>query len=619
MARKSRADFSGAEYDAKGGYIFYNNLGKYPYGAPNAVTKHWAKVRTNANKAFTAAKVKYKKPGITDHISFLASLAAKEREKEAFVLATYAKDISSVDYFKQMPPKDYLKLINNIFNLAESFESVVQNILLGQKEQKEIEEKEDYDPNKYHGTSLRNINTNFTKNILDNFSKIIFDNTRLLFSLMSDLVTKRSSEAEITKKLNKFLEKKLDEAFEVSLKKAKEELKRYDDGVKKDPTKEDSVKRKAKEDRVLEYEAFLKIYNKRTSFAKTYGPQVFKDLGLDKLASMAVESIKALENDKSRANFEKELEATLESSKDLVISSKKAGLIEEYMRADRGKFIKGLEKAVTIKNKNLSFTGRALKSVVTGRRAHTRPDVMRFDQSLAGIFKKTIGDKPGSNAKAVVKQFEDFAKKAAIKKPDSIIIYENIKNYGVDTDNFNEKGFGGSERNLNQIKHILDKVGVNNSNLYINKIKQLRTGAIYDSDAGVLGQITQDLASALAYFLFDDFYTIGDIPKGTRGTIHLFSLSRTVFPLSLFLEKTIEVLSKIESLVDTPQEAAGVIKIDISQKAVIYDYNTRISKKLSGESSEMRWENQRARASNDASIVINFWRDFKNIILSLYE
>lgn len=619
MARKSRAEFLGAEYDAAGGYIFYNNLGKYPYGAPNAVTKHWAKVRTNANKAFSAAKVEYKKPGITDHISFLASLAAKEREKEAFVLATYANDIASAGDFERMPPKDYLKLINNIFNLAESFESVIQNILLGQKEQKEIEEKEDYDPKKYHGTSLKNINTNFTKNILDNFSKIIFDNKRVLFNLIIDLATEKSSEAEITKRLDKFLDKKLNESFGISLEKAKKELKTYDEGVKKDPSKENSVKRKAKEDRILEYEAFLKIYDKRMSFAKTHGPQVFKDLGLDKLVSTVVGLIKDLEKDEGRANFEKALEATLESSKKIIVGRGTGGLIEEFMRADRGKFVKNLEKVVTIKGKNLSFTGRALKSVVTGRRGHTRPDVIRFDQSLAGIFKKTIEDKPGSNAETVVKQFEDFAKKAAIKKPDSIIIYENVKNYDIDTPEFNKKRFGGTKRNLNQIRHILDKVGVNDSSLYINKIKQLRTGAIYDNDAGVLGQITQDLASALAYFLFDDFYTIGDIPKGTRGTIHLFSLSRTVFPLSLFLEKTIEVLSKIESLVDTPQEAAGVIKIDISQKAVIYDYNTRISKKLSGESSEMRWENQKAKASNDASIVINFWRDFKNIILSLYE
>lgn len=176
----------------------------------------------------------------------------------------------------------------------------------------------------------------------------------------------------------------------------------------------------------------------------------------------------------------------------------------------------------------------------------------------------------------------------------SFIVYSNAKNYSLN-DNFH--GFsGGNKISLQTFQQIMSHIQ-GNINTFIGGIMQTLSGAIGESRKKDFEEwITEDIA----YFLFDDFETIG-LPQSSGTSIHIFNLDGILIPLSFFLWLLAE---SIEKGTRNPHD---IVKARIEAGTIKY------TSELDNYTEEM-WINQRKDALNNTFISVSFLQDFENIM-----
>ena len=112
-----------------------------------------------------------------------------------------------------------------------------------------------------------------------------------------------------------------------------------------------------------------------------------------------------------------------------------------------------------------------------------------------------------------------------------------------------------------------------------------------------MNKIEEILAQDVAYFLFDDFETIG---KSNTNAIHIFDLDGIFFPLSVMLYG---IANGIEQVITSPQ-----IYIDFSIKSgkILYPNSPTYTHEM--------WINQAEYGMKTIDISMKFFKNFAAFI-----
>lgn len=174
------------------------------------------------------------------------------------------------------------------------------------------------------------------------------------------------------------------------------------------------------------------------------------------------------------------------------------------------------------------------------------------------------------------------------------LIYTNVKNYGLSSDTH----FKGTENmKLQQYYSLLSEIqDTRKLSQFVTAIMNTLRGAIAEEKKE---EISSLIAQDLAYFLFDDYETIGKELSRSANAIHMFMLSDFYVPLSLLLQ----LLAKsFDDLEDNPKKY-GSITI----------YSGKI-KYPNGPWGMEEWREQRRLALKEIELGIRFFNNFKTWI-----
>lgn len=133
-----------------------------------------------------------------------------------------------------------------------------------------------------------------------------------------------------------------------------------------------------------------------------------------------------------------------------------------------------------------------------------------------------IGDR---NREQAIKAFSNMSNNLA-KLNSGFIVYFNDKNYNIGNNLAHKAG----DMTLDQLRSIVGPL-VDDINQAIYNILQMAEGAVGE---GLDESTSTAIAQAIAYFLFDDYNTIGTFSTG-GNSIHVMALEGIMIPLSAYL------------------------------------------------------------------------------------
>ena len=163
--------------------------------------------------------------------------------------------------------------------------------------------------------------------------------------------------------------------------------------------------------------------------------------------------------------------------------------------------------------------------------------------------------------------------------------------------NRNFHGFSsGNKITLEQFQILLSRIQSNIST-FVGGILQTPSGAIGED---MKKDFQEWIAEDIAYFLFDDFETVG-LPQSSSTSIHIFNLDGILVPLSFFLWL---LAVSIEKGTRNPHD---IVKAKIDAGTIKW------TEEQSVYTQEM-WVEQRNDALNNITISVSFLQDFENIM-----
>ena len=219
----------------------------------------------------------------------------------------------------------------------------------------------------------------------------------------------------------------------------------------------------------------------------------------------------------------------------------------------------------------------------------------RVIQNLA----KRVENNLGSSREKIVDEIEKMYERLK-KIDDRVIIYSNAKNYAL-TSNF--KGFSaGEDMSLKVFQTLLKKITNANVGNLIGGLMQTAEGAIGE---GYSGRMAGRVAEYIAYFLFDDFTSIGNAGRSDITALHLFNLNGIYIPLSFFLKLI------AEAMMDVRKQPEGYLKVKVKSPKILWPDNDLASRKIY---SQEDWDRQRDDSLNNTRISIRFLRNFVDIV-----
>lgn len=334
--------------------------------------------------------------------------------------------------------------------------------------------------------------------------------------------------------------------------------------------------------------------------------QIYKDYGFDNLISSLSNSfLKTISKNKSKSKQQRVAKGKVSASaiKGTISSARSSGLLAETME----------EALIDV---HLDVTGGKTHINVkrTGNKNQQKADLMisysinldnflKVQEAMLEFVRQDDKSAEGStrmqnilSTTHAVKFFESEASST------QFLTFVNMKNYTL---NNTFDGFSaGSATNMENFRSWVQKIptiGVGRANLLI--------GALLQFGAGALGTpvqqeaVLQSLSEMVAYFLFDDFATIGQEAKGNLKTIHLFWLSGIYVPLSFLLK----VLA--DSIKISWSEAKDVVDFTLTSPAIKYPKEEVYTHEM--------WINQREDALKRTTLSMKFLKSFQELLLPL--
>lgn len=191
---------------------------------------------------------------------------------------------------------------------------------------------------------------------------------------------------------------------------------------------------------------------------------------------------------------------------------------------------------------------------------------------------------------------------------DGYIVYSSDKNYTYN-EGFKERGgFKAEGISLDTYRNIM-KYTTRNARTFVGAILQTAEGAIKGPQ--YRPQLEEAMAQDIAYFLFDDFKTLGKEAKaGDPTAIHIMNLDGIYLPLSFFL---ILVARAIEEEVGNPDD---FVRVNVNIPSILWKTREEQEKwqERNGSSAMDAWVHQKEEALAESKIEVHFLKEFQQII-----
>ena len=161
--------------------------------------------------------------------------------------------------------------------------------------------------------------------------------------------------------------------------------------------------------------------------------------------------------------------------------------------------------------------------------------------------------------------------------------------------------------NMSTFQTVMKKIGKDGQGL---------TRAIMQTGKGAIGEqekerLENEIASYLAYFLFDDFQTIGENIANDSQTnvkyLHVMYLNGVYVPLSVLLKLLANAF--IQEAKGISGSVDSVAKVNITTKPILYNYD-----EIGFVPPPGAWGIQRDAALADSKVKVRFLKNFKTLM-----
>lgn len=218
-----------------------------------------------------------------------------------------------------------------------------------------------------------------------------------------------------------------------------------------------------------------------------------------------------------------------------------------------------------------------------------------LEQTLLNAHTKTVQEH--------IKTFNELGEKLKDVK-DGFIIYTTDKNYTLNK-KF-ERQWGGYSAKSLKAGSVIDVLApiVKNVRTLVGLALQLGEGALAKENGTVDEDVlAQNFAKQIAYFLFDDHDTIGEIQNDMSvKSIHMMDLNGVMVPLSFFISL---LADSIEKGIMNPNK---LVRVDIKAPRILY---LQMKDQVGVDSP---WGKQKQYALNNTIINFHFLSGIKDIL-----
>lgn len=213
-------------------------------------------------------------------------------------------------------------------------------------------------------------------------------------------------------------------------------------------------------------------------------------------------------------------------------------------------------------------------------------------------------ERAGANRKENINALTELGVKLS-QLDDGFIVYSSDRNYSL---NKNFRGFSAGSLGTSAEKFLSNVYKNSDSmNTLIGAIQQLGEGAMME---GSRAEFEQLLAQDIAYMLFDDYSTIGQVSTGGQA-IHIMNLNGIMMPMSVILSLLADAIDSLET--SGPEGIRRIVSVNIKAPAILYP--TDADQKAAHPNDSMAaWNQQRQYALDHTKISASFLRNFNSII-----
>lgn len=194
------------------------------------------------------------------------------------------------------------------------------------------------------------------------------------------------------------------------------------------------------------------------------------------------------------------------------------------------------------------------------------------------------------------------------------ILYSSAKNQTLQSKTFKSGGFNsGTPMGISELQTVMDKIPGGDGSGLARAVMQTLKGAIGENERE---RLQTEIASYLAYFLFDDFKTIGDEIANSSKTkincLHAMYLNGIYVPMSVLLKLLADAFRT-----ESKEQVNQVAKVNIKRMTVKWDYENDGPPNAPGEDSMQYWNQQRDEVQSQMKITVRFLKTFKDLAAQL--
>lgn len=527
---------------ASEGYVFYDNLGTIGNDP-----SFWASIKTEAHNYFSKVELQ-DMPGL-ETASKLESWADAERTKEKKLLREFfGTDIDN----ETLTDGQLVQMMNEALNIKDVFERVVNRLLNEKSNPSELASR---------STNIASIYGSYLQ-------------TEVKKELTREMNNKRFVEAVENKDDAKLLELwnySINRAMDTAL------------------TRTLSAPSVRNSDEHPWIEA-LNAINQMKDFRNKFKKRFYSMYGFDKMeTSVWAQWKKDTAQKISRKEVGQMLKTDFKSLMNNLPSQQIAGYVAENLATS---FV-----GASTNRKGITFKGSTTdKSGFSTDVVHL---IGQFDSDIEIDFSQMLASDKTQAADSI----KTFYQKLVDSQSKGTVVYESTKKYNLG-ETF--KGFKGTSFNIQSLEEMLSRINYPHASAMLNKLKQTIPGTIYEGEAAAYqSELSKNLATYIAYFLFDDWETIGN-EIGDVNVVHVFRLSDIVVPLSYVLSKMAQAMR------DAINNLTSYVRVNFTLPGNIL-YPESFYPTTDTEGSEVRWEAQK-EAANDITITIEFLANFKKLM-----
>ena len=313
--------------------------------------------------------------------------------------------------------------------------------------------------------------------------------------------------------------------------------------------------------------------------------------------SVANQIYKAYQLDDLKANLIKEMEVKNKRIYAKQMKPKVKQMISKNIHSNSGLSLEAVENAI------FSMIASGIQG--RGTAIHSGSKGIKADNILTLFIDPTIVvealESAGANRDENIKALSNLGAKLS-NLDEGFIVYSSDKNYGL---NKNFKGFDVGSTGTNAANFLNNVYQADSSvSTLIGAIQQLGEGAML---AGRKAEFEKLLAQDVAYMLFDDFTTIGNVSSGGNA-IHVMNLNGVMFPMSVFLSMLADAIESIRE-----EDLRRLVNVTINAPAILYpDQDSQ--RAAYPNDPHQAWEHQRQYALDNTKITAKFLKDFKAFV-----